>query len=644
MQAKDWRLCFITPHAQVSATIKKRGFAVLQGAQVSCGRFGISSLAVLSAAFIASFATQSLAQPGAGLPPVPFPAENPFSVEKSTLGKVLFWDTQLSSDNTTSCGSCHILSSAGTDPRVAVNPGADELFGNADDIIGSPGVSMADQDDAYLKSILFGLLPQATGRQAQPAVMAMYAPRLFWDGRAGPRFRDPVTNELLIAGGGALENQAIGPILSDVEMAHQGRDWEQVITKLTTARPLALASELTTDLEDLILDGSSYPDLFSVAFGDDEITAGRIAMAIATYERTLLPDETPFDAFIAGDQNALSVRQVNGFNALTASRCVNCHTGPQFTGNGFRNIGLRPTDEDPGRAGVTGNPADNGQFKVPSLRNVALRERFMHNGQLSTLNEVFDFYARRNGQISFPQDRDPVLNNPIAFPPPVQNDIINFLTNGLTDPRVANEIFPFDRPALHTEQGIDNPLIIAGGVAGSGGITPDMIAISPPNLGNADFKIGIDGALGATQAWVAISSLPPVDGLLIPDELLGPILLEGNGPGEGYGTMRYAIPDIVALDGQVRYMQWIVADPSAPDSQAASPVAQLIYFCSLNGVCIDNCPADLSADGVLNFFDVSAFLSAYSAASPEADFNADGVLNFFDVSAFLTAFAEGCAQ
>ena len=592
---------------------------------------------------LSSLTTSALAQPS-GLPAVSFPAENPFSIEKSTLGKALFWDVQLSSDNTTSCGSCHIPAQSGTDPRRSVHPGIDAIFGNGDDVIGSPGVSLSDQDDTYLNSVLFGLLPQATPRQAQPAIMSMYAPRLFWDGRAGGRFRDPQTNELLITQGGALENQAVGPVVSDVEMAHQQRDWDQVIGKLQTVRPLALAGDLPEDLADIVGSAAKYPQLFENAFGDDEINAGRIAMAIATYERTLVPDQTPFDEFVAGDQSALTQSQINGFNALTASRCANCHAGAQFTNNTFRNVGLRPIQEDLGRAGVTGDPADNGQFKVPTLRNVALRDRFMHNGQLSTLGEVFDFYAQRNGQVSFSENRDPVLNNPIAFPQPVQNDIINFLVNGLTDPRVEHEEFPFDRPSLHTEQGAPNPQLITAGVGGGGGAVPQMIAITPPNLGNHDFKVGIAGALGGAQAWVVVSQHPPVDGLLVADETLGPITLGGVGIGEGYGTMHDPIPDVVALDGEVRFMQWVVADPSAPGGLAASPVAQLTYFCSLNGVCIDNCPADLSGDGVLNFFDVSAFLSAYSVGLPEADFNADGNQNFFDVSAFLAAYGMGCAQ
>lgn len=600
------------------------------------GNFSLSKAVGL---IIACASSSAIAQ---GLPPVQFPAENQFSVEKNILGKVLFWDEQLSSDNTMSCGTCHINSENGADPRIGVNPGFDLTFGTADDIIGSPGVSTMDSDDKYLKSVLYDLLPQTTGRLAQPSVMAMFANELFWDGRATSEFVDPETGSVVIVTGGALESQAVGPILSNVEMAHDGRDWNHVISKLNRARPLALASDLTPDMNAIIATEISYPELFELAFGDDQITAARIGMAIATYERTLLPDQTPWDEFVAGNAAALTPQQQAGLTALQGSRCVTCHAGPRFTNNSFRNVGLRPPFEDQGRFEVTGNNGDRGRFKVPSLRNVSLRDRFMHNGQLSTIDDVFDFYARRNGQQSFPQNRDPLLNTPIAFPPNVQNNIENFLINGLTDSRVANEEFPFDRPMLLSEQALDNPQLISSGIAGSGGSTPQMIALSPPNIGNSDFKVGVDNSLGGSQAWLVISQSPPVNGLLSNDEVVGPITLEGVGASEGYGTMHYPIPDIVSLDGQIRYMQWIVSDAQAPGGIAASEVAQLALFCTMHGTCRDNCPADLTNDGDLNFFDVSAFLTAFSSNDSAADFDGNGNFNFFDVSAFLTAFSAGC--
>jgi hypothetical protein len=106
--------------------------------------------------------------------------------------------------------------------------------------------------------------------------------------------------------------------------------------------------------------------------------------------------------------------------------------------------------------------------------------------------------------------------------------------------------------------------------------------------------------------------------------------------------MPWPFPNDQNLDGQVWYMQWLVADGGAAGGIAASPVAQLTTFCSMTGVCVNTCPADITQDGSLNFFDVSGFLSAFSAGDPAADFNDDGSFNFLDVSAFLAAFAAGC--
>ena len=576
------------------------------------------------------------------LPPVPFPPENQFSQAKADLGKILFWDEQLSSDNTMSCGSCHLPAVGGTDDRRGINPGYDGVFGTSDDAVGSPGVIFQADDEMYSKSPLFDLDVQVTGRQAPPTVMGMYAPDTFWDGRATSAFTDPLTGELLIPSGGALESQAVGPPTSGAEMAHQSRDWAQILAKLTTARPLALASDLPADMAAVIGQSKTYPQMFEDVFGDSELTAGRVAMAIATYERTLVPDQSPYDLFVSGNALALTTQQQTGLKAYRSSLCNSCHGGAQFTDNSFRNIGLRPPEEDLGRFVVTGDQLDRGRFKVPSLRNTGLRDRYMHNGVHQSLSEVFDFYAQRNGQVVFFDNLDPFMFTPIRLPGPTEDAIIDFLANGLTDPRVANETYPFDRPTLYTELVTDNPLVLGQGSSGSGGFVSEMIAVCPPNLGNDGFKIGVKDVLGGAQAFVAISTSPPVLGLVPQDEILGPITLEGAGNGQGYGTLLWPIPNDQSLDGQTHYMQWIVVDPAGQGGTVVSPIAQVTTFCSMTGVCVNLCPADMNGDGVLNFFDISAFLNAFGANETPADFTGDGMYNFFDISAFLNAFGAGC--
>lgn len=570
------------------------------------------------------------------------PIQNPYSESKRVLGKILFWDEQLSSDNTVSCGSCHIPSSGGGDPRVAVNPGFDEMYGTADDIQGSVGVISMDEMDSYLRSELFGLEPQVTGRSAQSNMMGMFAGSLFWDGRASLNFVDPETGELMFQSGVAgLEIQATAPILNMVEMSHPGRTWDDVRDKLNAVRPLALADSVPADMKEAVLADPTYGRLFEQAFGDPEINAVRIAFALGTYQRTLVPDQTPWDLWNAGDESAMTQQQIDGFAAFNVSSCAFCHGAPTFSNFTLMVDGVRPPFEDPGRQGVTGLFADRGKFKTPSIRNVGLRNKLMHTGSFEDVDDIMDFYGHRNGRVPFQDNLHFLLQAPILFNPQDEIALKDFMVNGLTDPRVENETFPFDRPALQSELG-SNPLLIGDGELGSGGFEPMMIAVMPPNLGNVDFKIGVDFGLGGAQAWVAVSSQAPVDGVVVADELLGPVALAGMGNGGGYGTMAYPISNNPALDGQRLYMQWIVTDPAGDDGFVRSPVAQVDIFCSESLPCTIACTADFNADGLSDFFDVSAFLMSFSNQGSAADLNGDGMFDFFDVSAFLTGFADGC--
>ena len=93
--------------------------------------------------------------------------------------------------------------------------------------------------------------------------MIQYAPELFWDGRATSTFTDPETGEILIASGGALESQAVGPLMSSSEMAHRNRDWNSLTTKLVTAKPMALATNLPPDMAQALAMHGTYPELFT---------------------------------------------------------------------------------------------------------------------------------------------------------------------------------------------------------------------------------------------------------------------------------------------------------------------------------------------------------------------------------------------
>lgn len=394
----------------------------------------------------------------AQLPPVPVPAENPITEAKRVLGKILFWEEQLSSDDSIACGTCHIPAAAGADPRQALHPGADGTFGSNDDVLGSPGVVRRNDDGDAINDPVFGFEPQVTGRAAPSFFTTIWANATFWDGRAGSTFTDPVEGGVVIANGGSLENQAIGPILNSVEMAHDNRNWEQVSSKLETVVPMRLADNRPEDIQEAIDAAPSYPELFAAAFGDEEINPVRIAFAIATYERTLVPDQTPWDRFMAGDTNALTQNQIRGWNAFNGNNtpCDICHAPPLFTNNAFHNIGLRPADEDEGRLAVTGNNADFGDMKTPSLRNIGLRVSLMHTGTITDADDALDFYNQGNTHFTEFQDTIPQNGgsyDDININGRTRDEIADFLANGLTDPRVAAEEFPFDRPTLASELG-----------------------------------------------------------------------------------------------------------------------------------------------------------------------------------------------
>lgn len=390
------------------------------------------------------------AQPAAGeLPSAPSPDENPVTESKRVLGKILFWDEQLSSDDSVACGTCHRPAAGGADPRAGVNPGRQP--GSIDDVAGSPGVRRLDRDGRPSPDPVFGDAPQVTRRTAPSIFGALWASELFWDGRAGGRVIDPSTGRVAIAEGGALENQALATLMNPVEMSNEDRTWQSLTEKLESAAPLTLADRWPPDVSAAIAENASYPGLFEQAFGDASISAVRIAMALATYQRTLVPDQTPWDRFQAGDNDALGQLERFGWRSFQSLKCVNCHVPPLFTSDDFVNIGLRRAEHDAGRFAVSAERGDEGDMKIPTLRNVGLRQRFMHTGEFSTLGEAIAFY--RDGA-SLPGVDEIPDAGAYAFSMSQQTaaDLQSFLSQALTDPRVAEETFPFDRPRLNSER------------------------------------------------------------------------------------------------------------------------------------------------------------------------------------------------
>ncbi len=554
-----------------------------------------SGLSAPDTGFRGSGATVSIEPPSA-------PAGNPVTAAKAALGKTLFWDEQLSSTRTVACGTCHVASNGGSDPRSArlgagsTHPGPDGLLGNADDIQGSVGAPPSLADGSYKTSAHFGLKEQVTGRRSMSAINAAYFTLLFWDGRASSVFKDPITGAVVLSAGGALESQALGPPVSEVEMAHTGRDWNDVAARVAASKPLALSPSIPAALAAWI-GGRNYPELFAEAFGTAGVTPVRIAMAIATYERTLYSDRTPFDL---GD---LTAEEIRGQQVFNQSDCLNCHIAPLFSHNEFENIGVRPATEDMGRFAITQRADDLGRFRAPSLRNVELRAPYMHNGRFKTLAEVVEFYDRGGDFPGISRTRLRVLR----LTAQQKSDLIAFLKRPLTDPRVAAETAPFDRPMLYTES-MRVPQITGTGIAGAGGQVPQVIAIEPPLVGNPRFTVGVYAALGGAPATLVIDRTDPGAGPNIP---ISPslarvtVMLAGAGAGNGYASATLTIPNDPALVGATLFGRWFVVDPSAPGGVAVTPAFKLTIF----GTAVRAAPA---------FASVSAASFAMGTLAPES--------------------------
>jgi cytochrome c peroxidase len=385
-----------------------------------------------------------------------YPQENPYGPEKALLGKILFWEEQLSSRDTHACGTCHQPAAGGSDPRsassVSLGAGHNGIFGDADDARGSQGVVRCDSAGAPKADPVYGLNVQVTPRKAPSALDAGFFDTLFWDGRATSSFVDPVTGEVAIESGGALESQAAAPPVNNVEMACEGYSWTAIESKLAAASPLKLAGQIPAAMAQAISEHPTYPALFEWVYKTPGITARRILFAIATYERELRSDQTPWDRFNAGDSDALTPDQQAGLAVFNVkARCAKCHVPPRFTDNEFHNIGAQLSELDPGRSAISGEAADLGKMKTAGLRNVGLRAAggLLHfgSGNAATLRSVLDVY--RQGGVQHDHIDPDIL--PMNVPDYEFEQLLDFLQNGLTDPRTAAELPPFDRPRLGSE-------------------------------------------------------------------------------------------------------------------------------------------------------------------------------------------------
>ena len=174
-----------------------------------------------------------------------------------------------------------------------------------------------------------------------------------------------------------------------------------------------------------------YRALFRKAFGgENAITAGNLAKALATFERTLLANNSPFDRYMRGDHNAMTSAQIEGMERFESTGCTNCHNGPMFSDYKPHVLGVpdNPKLEESDR-GITGAPY---AFRTASLRNLGFTAPYMHDGAFQTLRQVVRFYRRppRNPNVGR-RDVDPLVRQ-LRRPARAADEIIEFL-NTLND-------------------------------------------------------------------------------------------------------------------------------------------------------------------------------------------------------------------
>jgi cytochrome c peroxidase len=186
----------------------------------------------------------------------------------------------------------------------------------------------------------------------------------------------------------------------------------------------AIMNLTESELIERLSAGPAYIDAFAQAFGDGAVTRPRIEAAFATFERTIVAGQSPFDRWIMGDKTAISAAAKRGFQVFNGkAHCATCHNGPSFTDGSFQDIGTAKGDDvGRGRLFPTSEKLRYA-FKTPTLRDVARRAPYMHDGSVATLEDVIELYDE--GGIDRPS-RSPSIR-PLSLTASEKQDLIAFL-------------------------------------------------------------------------------------------------------------------------------------------------------------------------------------------------------------------------
>lgn len=242
------------------------------------------------------------------------------------------------------------------------------------------------------KGVQSKILPRST----PTIVNTAYNTIQMWDGRSS-----------------TLEDQAIGPLENKLEM-----------------------NSPFPDVIDWLKSVDEYRELFAKAYPDEAIDKKTLAKALASYERTIISHNSPFDRWIKGDKEAMTKQQINGFKVFLEAKCDICHSAPNFTDNGFHNLGIKKAQEDVGRFKFLPIPILKGAFKTPTLRDVATNPPYFHDGSAVTLMDVVEHYVRGGDDKS---NLSPNMQKQIDLSEQEKADLVAFM-EALTSPPIRVEL------------------------------------------------------------------------------------------------------------------------------------------------------------------------------------------------------------
>lgn len=267
------------------------------------------------------------------------------------LGRLLFFDPLLSATRDTACATCHHPRYGWADGRSTPLGAHSQGLGPERRMTPSHIFPPLPRNTPTILNVAFNGIQ--TGQTYQPATAPM-----FWD------------NRVL-----SLEAQALSPIRSREEMRGDACTEPQAVTQMV-GRIAAV---------------QAYRNLFALAFKND-VSAERVALSLATFQRTLIAPTTPFDCFMRGDSAAMTPLQQRGMQAFQRAGCALCHNGPMLSDYKLHALG------------VIDATTTRQDFRTPTLRQLPHTAPYMHNGSFKTLEDVLQFYDLMMDAVSETQD------------------------------------------------------------------------------------------------------------------------------------------------------------------------------------------------------------------------------------------------